>query len=144
MMSDGNASDNYGRKKRTRFAAPEEPSEVTLLQTRGSPFAAARDHVNFNAVTLHDKLEKIVVCCAADFMTRRQILYYNISSQQRLKTEDECVPKSTQIKLELAVFKLTKEGKAFQDLSEKHSQVIAECQFQLKSLFIEAWTLPIT
>ena len=102
-MSDRNASDNSGRHKRTRFAALEAPSEATVKQTRGSPIAAARDHVNFHAVTLHDKLEKNVVCCATDFMTRRQNLHYKIYSQLKLKTGDEYVPKSSQIKLELDV-----------------------------------------
>ena len=50
-------------------------------------------------------------------MTRCQNLHYKISSQQKLKTKDEYVPKSTQIKLELAVEKGTKEGEAFQAFS---------------------------
>ena len=56
---------------------------------------------------------------------------------------DEYIPNSTQIKLELAVKKVTKEGKAFQGFSENHSQVIAECQFTMKSLVIEAGDLDI-
>ena len=42
-MSDGNASDDSGRHKKTRFATPEAPSEVTTKKTRGSPISAARD-----------------------------------------------------------------------------------------------------
>ena len=76
-------------------------------------------------------------------MTRRQNLHYRISSQEKLKTEDEYVPKSTQIKLELAVEKGTNEGEAFQALSEKHSQVIAKFYFQLKYLVIESGDLNI-
>ena len=115
-MSDGNASDDSGRQKRTRFATPSAPSEVTIKKTRRSPIAAARDHVNSHAGKLHDKLSKIVVRCAADFMTRRQNLHYKIASQQKLKTDKEYIPKSTQIKLELSVEKGTKEGEAFQAL----------------------------
>ena len=63
----------------------------------------ARDHVSFHAVTLHDKLANIVVCCAADFVMWRQNLHYKISSQQKLKTDDKYVTKSAQIRLELAV-----------------------------------------
>ena len=74
-------------------------------------------------------------------MTRRQNLHYKISSQQKLKTKDEYVPKSAQIKLELAVEKRTKECKYFQSLTNKHSQVIAECQLKLKYLVIEAGDL---
>ena len=86
-MSDRNASDDSGRQKRTRFATPAAPFEVTIKKTRGSPIAAVRDHVNSNAGTLHDKLAKIVVRCAADFMTRQQNLHYKIASQQKLKTD---------------------------------------------------------
>ena len=88
-MSNGQASDDSGRQKRTRFAATEALSEVTVLHTRGSPISTAQDHVNFHAVTIHDKLAKIVVLCAAYFMTQRQNLHYKISSQQRLNTEDD-------------------------------------------------------
>ena len=90
-MSDGNASDDSGRQKRTRFATPAVPSEVTIKKSRGSPISAARDHVNSHAGTLHDKLAKIVVRCAADFMTRRQNLHYKIASQQKLKTDKEYI-----------------------------------------------------
>ena len=76
-------------------------------------------------------------------MTRSQNLHYKISSQQIMKTENEYVPKSAQIKLEMAVEKVTKVGEAFQALSEKKSQVIAECKSPLKSLVIEAGDLNI-
>ena len=135
-MSDGNAPDNSGRQKRNRFATPAAPSEETARQTRGSPIAATHNHVNSHAVTLHDKPANIVVRCTADFMTRRQNLHYKIASQHKLKSDDECVPKSNRIKLELSIENGTKEGEAFQDLSEKHSQVIAKCQLKLKSLVI--------
>ena len=97
-MSKGNASDESIRQKRTRFDTLASPSEAKVKQTRGSPIAAV-DHVNFHAMTLHDKLGKIVVRCAADFMTRRQNLHYKISGQHKLKTNDEYVPRSVQIKL---------------------------------------------
>ena len=71
------------------FVAPAAPSEVKVLQTCVSPIAPAQDHVNFHSVTIHDKLAKIVVLCAAYFMTQRQNLHYKISSQQRLNTEDD-------------------------------------------------------
>ena len=70
-------------------------------------------------------------------MTRRQNLHYKIASQQKLKTDKEYIPKSAQIKPELYVEKGTKEGKAFQALHEKHSQVLVECQLKLKSLVVE-------
>ena len=111
-MSDRNASANSGRNKTTRFAAPAAPSEATIKHTRVSRISVARDHVNFHAVTLHDKLEKIVVCCAAYFMKRSQNLHYKISSQQKMKTDNEYVPKSSQIKLELDFEKGTNEGEA--------------------------------
>ena len=38
----------------------------------------------------------------------------------------------------MAVEKGTKEGKAFQSLTEKHSIIIAECQLKIKFLIIEA------
>ena len=142
-MSDRNASDDSGRQKRTRFANPAAPSEVTIKKTRGSPIATARDHVNSHAGTLHNKLAKIVVRCAADFMTRRQNLHYMIASQQKLKTDKEYIPKSAQIKLELSLEKGTNEGKTFQALQEKHSQVLVECQLQLKSLVVEAGDLDL-
>ena len=97
-MSDGNASENSGRQKRTHFATPEAPNEVTVKQTCGSLIAAARDHVTSYDRTLHDKLAKIGVLCAADFMTRRQNLHYNIASQQKFKSDSEYIPKSAQIK----------------------------------------------
>ena len=126
-MSDRNASDDSRRQKRTRFATPEAPSEATVKQTRGSPIAAARDHVTSHAGTVHEKLEKIVFRCAADFMTRRQNLHYNIASQQKFKSYSEYIPKSTQIKLELSIEKGTKEGEDLQSLQDKHSQILACC-----------------
>ena len=86
-MSNGNASDDYGRQKRTLFATLAAPSEETVKQTRRSNIAADRDHVTSHTGTLHDKLAKIVVRCAADFMTRRQNLHYKIASQQKLKSD---------------------------------------------------------
>ena len=71
-------------------------------------------------------------------MTRRQNLHYKIPSKKNLKSDSEYTPKSAHIKLELSVEKGTKEGKAFQALQEKHSQVLADCQQKLKSLVIEA------
>ena len=112
-MSDGNASNDSGRQKRTRFTTLAATSEETIKKTRGSPIAAARDHVNSHAGTLHDKLAKIVFRCAADFMTRRQNLHYKIASKKKLKTDKEYIPKSAQIKLELSVGKETKEGRGF-------------------------------
>ena len=142
-MSDGDASDDSGRQKRTRLATPAAPSEEKLRQTRRSPIATDRNHVNSHFVTLHDKLAKIVVRCAADFMTRRQNLHYNISSQYKLKSEDEYVPNYNHIKSELDVEKGTKEGGSFQSLIEKHSIIIAECQLKLNSLVIEAGDLDL-
>ena len=113
-MSNRNASDGSRRQKRTRFVAPVAPSEATVKQTHRSPIAENYNHVNFHTATLHDKLVKIVVRCAAYFMTRRQNLHYNIYSQHKLKTDNEYVPKSAQIKLELAVEKGTKEGEDLQ------------------------------
>ena len=140
-MSDRNASNNSGRQKRTLFATPAAPSEATVKQTRGSPIAVARDHVTSHAGTLHEKTGKIIVSCIADFMTRRQNLHYKIASQQKLKSDTEYTPKYSQIKLDLSVEKGTKEGEAFQALQEKHSQVLADCQLQLKPLVIEAGDL---
>ena len=71
-------------------------------------------------------------------MTRRKNLHYKIASQQKLKTDKEYIPNTTQIKLELSVEKETNEGEAFQALQEKHSQVLIECQLKLKYLVIEA------
>ena len=106
-MSDGNVSSDSGRQKRTRFATPAAPFEVTIKKTRGSPLAAARDHVNSHAGTLHDKLAKIVVRCPADFMTRRQNLHYKIASQKKLKSDSEYIPKYSHINLEMSVEKGT-------------------------------------
>ena len=142
-MSNGNASGDSGRQKRSRLATPEVPSEATVNLTRGSPIAMARYHVTSHAMMLHDKLEKIVVCCAANFVTRCQNLHYKNASQQKLKSDTEYTPKSTQIKLELSVEKGTKEGEAFQALQEKHSQVLADCQLKLKSLVIESGDLDL-
>ena len=83
----------------------------------------------------------MVVRCAADFMTWRQNLHYKIASQHKLKSDTEYIPKSARIKLELYFDKGTKEGEAFQALQEKHSQVLTDCQLQLKSLVIEAGDL---
>ena len=140
-MSDGNASDNSWRHKRNRFATPAAPSKETVKQTRGSPIAAARDHVNSHAVPLHNKLTKIVVRCAANFMTRCQNIHYKIASQHKLKSDDENVPKSAHIKLELSIEKRTKEGETFEALQEKHSQVLADCKLKLTPLVIQAVTL---
>ena len=111
-MFDGNTSNNSGRQKRTRFATLAAPFEVTIKKTRGSPIATARDHINSHAGMLQEKLEKNVVRCAADFMTRRQNLHYKIASQQKLKSDSEYIPKYDHIKLELSVEKGTKEGGA--------------------------------
>ena len=94
-------------------------------------------------MTLHNKVAKTFVRFAAYFMTRRQNLHYNISSQQKLNTNDEYVPNSAQIKSEMAVEKVTKEVEDFQSLSNKHSQVIVECQLKLNSLVIEAEDLDL-
>ena len=91
--------------KRTRFATLSDPFEETVKQTCGSPIAATRDHVTYHARTLHDKLAKNVVCCATDFMTRRQNLQYKIASQQKLKSDTKYIPKSAQIKTEQSVEK---------------------------------------
>ena len=131
-------SEDSGRQKRTRFDTPAAPSEVTAKNTCGSPITAAQDHVNSHAETLHDKLAKLVVRCAANFMTRRQNLHYKIASQNKLKSDIEYIPKSAQIKLELYIEKRTKEGEDFQALQEKYLQVLADCQLKLKSLVIEA------
>ena len=45
--------------------------------------------------------------------------------------------------MELVVEEVTKEGKAFQDLTENHSQVISECQLKLKYLIVEAGDLDL-
>ena len=58
------------------------------------------------------------------------------SSQRRRTVE-------AQIKLELFVEKGTKEGKDFQALSKRHSQVIADCQLKLKSLVIDSGDLDL-
>ena len=137
-MSHGNASDDSGKQKRTCFATPSAPSEATVKKTRGSPIAANRDHVTSHAKTLNDKLAKIIVRCAANFMMRRHNIHYKIASQHKLKSDTEYIPKSSQIKLDLSVEKGTKEGENFQALQEKHSQVLADCQLKLKSLIIEA------
>ena len=76
-------------------------------------------------------------------MTRRHNLHYNIASQHKIKSDNEYVPKSSQIKLDLSVEKGTKEGEDFQALSKKHSQVLADCQLKLKSLVIEAGGLDL-
>ena len=76
-------------------------------------------------------------------MARRQYLHYKISSQQKLKTDNEYVPKSAQNKLELDVQKVKKEGRSLQALSEKISQVIYKFQYQLKSPVIESGDLDI-
>ena len=76
-------------------------------------------------------------------MTRHQNVQYKIFSQHKLKTDNDYVPKSAQIKLDLAFEKLTIERKAFQALSKKHSQFIAECQLKLKYLVIEAGDLDL-
>ena len=112
-MSNWNKSNNSRRQKTTRFTTPSAPSEELVKQTRGSPIAAARDHVTYHAGTLHDNLAKIVIRCAATFMTRRQNHHYKIASQQKLKSGTEYIPKSAQIKLELFFEKGTKEGEAF-------------------------------
>ena len=112
-MSAGNASDDSGRQKRIRFSTLDVASEETARQSHGSPIATAQYHVNSHAVTLQDKLAKIVVRCASDFMTRQQNLHYKIASQHKLKSDDKYIPKSAQIKLELSVENGTKEGEAF-------------------------------
>ena len=61
-------------------------------------------------------------------MTQCQNLHYKIASQQKFKSGTEYIPKSAQIKMELSVEKGNKEGKAFQDLQEKHLQVLDDCQ----------------
>ena len=137
-MSDGNASDDSGRQKRTRFATLAALSEAMIKKTRGSPIAVAREHVNSHAGTLHNKLAKTVVRCAAKFMTRQQNFHYKIASQNKFKSDSEYIPKSAQIKLELSVEKGNKEREAFQALQENHSQILADCQKKWKSLVIEA------
>ena len=119
-MSDRNTSDDSERQNRTQFAAPAASSEATVKQTRGSPFAADCDHVNFHSVTLHDNLATIVVSYAANVRKWRQNLHYKVSSQQTLKTNNEYVPKSSQIKLDIAGEKGTKECDYFQYLIETH------------------------
>ena len=62
-------------------------------------------------------------------MTRRQNLHYKISSQHKLKSEDEYFPKSAQIKLELTIEKGTKEGEACikvnqADLENQQHQIV--------------------
>ena len=74
-------------------------------------------------------------------MTQRHNLHYKISNQHKLKFNNEYIPKSSQIKLELSIENDTKEGEAFQALSKNHSQVIAKCQLKLKPLVIEAGDL---
>ena len=59
-MSDRNVSGDFGRQKRTRFAAPAAPSKATVKQNHGALISAACDHINFHAVTLHDKLAKTI------------------------------------------------------------------------------------
>ena len=59
-MSNGNAFDDSGRQKRTRFTTPEAPYEATVKKTHGSPIAAALDPVTSHAVKIHDKLEKML------------------------------------------------------------------------------------
>ena len=76
-------------------------------------------------------------------MMWRQNLHYKIASQQKLKSDTEYIPKSSQIKLELSIEKGEKEGKAFQALQEKHSQLLADCQIKLKFLVIEAGDLDL-
>ena len=114
-----------------------------VRHNHGSTTDAARYHVNSNAVTLHNKLANTVVRCAADFMIRRDNLHYKIASQHKLKSDDEYVPKSAQIKLELSVEKGKTEAKDFQALSKNHLQVLAEYQSKLKYLVIDAGDLDL-
>ena len=76
-------------------------------------------------------------------MTRRQNLHYKIASQNKLKSVKEYIPKPAHMKLELSVKKGTTEVEAFQALQEKHSQILADCQLQLKFLVIEAGDLDL-
>ena len=134
-MSNRKVSEHSGRQKMTWFAAPIAPSEVMVLHTRGSPISAAQDHVNFHSVMLCDKWSNCL-SFAPQISWCGVKIYISRSQVKKLKTDNDYVPKSAQIKLELDVEKVTKEGKALQSLSEKHSQFTSECQFQLKSLVI--------
>ena len=60
-------------------------------------------------------------------------------AEDRLRVHPQVRPD----KLELSVEKGTKEGKDFQALQEKHSQVLTECQLKLKSHVIEAGDLDV-
>ena len=76
-MSDGKASDDSGRNKRTRFTdtipdtAAAKPSSSTQ-----SPLGAAKKAVDAYTRTLQPTLATIVIDAAADYLSQRATLFY--------------------------------------------------------------------
>ena len=134
-MSDGNASDDSGQNKRTRFTdtisdtAAAKPSSSTQ-----SPLAAAKKAVDAYARTLQPTLATIVVDAAADYLSQRATLFYKQRKFDQMTNDVALIPRSAKVELTLEASPEVKKGQEYQALAAEAADVITECQKQLKSL----------
>jgi dimeric dUTPase (all-alpha-NTP-PPase superfamily) len=137
-MSDGNASDDSGRNKRTRFTDtfPETAAAKPSSSTQ-SPLAAAKKAVDAYARTLQPTLATIVVDAAADYLSQRATLFYKQRKFDQMTNDVALIPRSAKVELTLEASPEVKKGQEYQALAAEAADVITECQKQLKMLVLK-------
>ena len=138
-MSDGNASDDSGRNKQTRFtdfdldnAAAAKPSATTQ-----PPLGAAKKAVDAYVRTLQPTLATIVVDAAADYLSQRATLFYKQQKFDQMRIDVALIPRSAWVELTLKASPKVKKGQEYQALAVEAANVITECQTKLKGLVLK-------
>ena len=93
-MSDGNASDDSGRNKRTRFtdSDPDTAAAAKPSATIQSPLGAAKKAVDAYARTLQPTLATIVVDAAADYLSQWATLFYKQRKFDQMTNDVALIP----------------------------------------------------
>jgi hypothetical protein len=138
-MSDGNASDDSGRNKRTRFtdSDPEPATAAKPSATTQSPLGAAKKAVDAYAKTLQPTLATIVVDAAADYLSQRATLFYKQRKFDQMTNDVALIPRSAKVELTLEASPEVRKGQEYQALAAEAADVITECQKQLKGLVLK-------
>ena len=143
-MSDGYASDDSGRNKRTRFTDDiAEDSAAKPSSSTQSPLGATKKSVDAHAATLQPTLATIVVDAAADYLSQRASLFYKQKTLDKMKNDADLIPRSAKIGLTLIASPEVKHGQEYQTLAAEEAYVIIECQRNLKKMVIECSELTV-
>ena len=144
-MSDGNASDDSGRNKRTRFAdTTAEATAAKPSDSTQSPLSAAKKAVDAHAGTLHPELATIVVDAAAEYLSQRATLFYKQRKFDQMTNDVALIPRSARVELTLEASPEVKKGQEYQALAAEAADVITECQLKLKSMILKCLAINLS